>query len=153
MAEIVKENKLQREAFEIYYALGDERSLRKVAEQVDRTERSIAGWSRKFHWVDRVAQREIEEAKDGGNSGKPTQVTEVKTRYRILMNNLLAKASNMIASGELKIKNIPDLERVVKLDLLLMGEATESQSITGSTELSEADKARLDEIATLLKVK
>jgi len=39
MAELNKENKLQREAFEIYYHLGDKRSLKLVAEKVNRTER------------------------------------------------------------------------------------------------------------------
>ena len=41
-----KENELQRKAFELYYGLGDKRSLRAVAETIGRTERTVAGWSR-----------------------------------------------------------------------------------------------------------
>ena len=152
MAELSKENKLQREAFEIYYHLGDKRSLKAVAEKVGRTERTVAGWSRAYSWVDRVKQREIEDAKNNSLSSNAlnSQTTDVKTRYRIMINNLMAQASKKIASGELKIRNVQDLERAVKLDLLLMGEATDRQDSTGSTELSQADKDRLDNIAKLL---
>ena len=151
MAQLSKENSLQREAFEIYYQLGDKRSLRAVAEKVNRTERSVAGWSRAFNWVDRVSQREIEEKKNTAeNNGLLAQTIEAKTRYRIMLNNLLAMASRKIASGELKIRNVQDLERVIKMDLLLMGESTEITEKTGGTELSQADKDRLDEIVKLL---
>ncbi len=155
MAELSKENKLQREAFEIYYQLGDKRSLKAVAEKVGRTERTVAGWSRAFSWVDRVKQREIEDAKNNAlsNNALNSQTTDVKTRYRIMINNLMAQASKKIATGELKIRNVQDLERAVKLDLLLMGEATDRQDSTGSTELSQADKDRLDTIAKLLEGK
>lgn len=154
MANLNKENDLQREAFEIYYGMGKKRSLKAVAESVNRTERTVAGWSRAFNWVDRCYQREIEDAKAGEASKVAlAQTTEVKTRYRILINNLMAKASKMISDGSLKIRNVQDLERVVKLDLLLMGESVEKAELVGATELSLADKERLDTIAKLLSGK
>ena len=155
MAELSKENKLQREAFEIYYHMGDKRSLRAVSEKVCRTERTLAGWSRAYNWVDRVKQREIEDARNNALSTNAlnSQTTDIKTRYRIMINSLMDKASREIASGKLQIRNVQDLERAVKLDLLLMGEATDRQDNTGtsSTELSKADKERLDEIVKLLR--
>ena len=153
MAQLSKENSLQKEAFEIYYHLGDKRSLKAVAEKIERTERTVAGWSRAFNWVDRVKQREIEDARNMGGNALNAQTTDVKTRYRILMNNLIAKASVKIANGELAIRNVQDLERVVKLDLLLMGEATDREDTVATTELSQADKDRLDQIAKLLSGK
>lgn len=156
MAELSKENPLQREAFEIYYQMGDKRSLRAVAEKVDRTERCVAGWSRTYNWVDRISQREIEEAKYSDNMDEIlAQTVASKTSYRIMISNLMKQVSRKIARGELAIRNIQDYERMVKLDLLLMGEATErsDNNTTGSTELSKADKQRLDEIAKLLSGK
>lgn len=152
MAELDKQNKLQKEAFEIYYTLGDKRSLKAVAEKVDRTERTVAGWSRAYSWVDRVKQREIEEAKNSAldKATLNAQTTDIKTRYRIMINNLMAKASKAIADGSLKVRNIQDYERLVKLDMLLMGEAVDREEMVGVTELSQADKDRLDEIAKLL---
>lgn len=150
MAQLNKENSLQKQAFEIYYGLGEKRSLRAVSKEVERTERTVAGWSRAYNWVDRVKQREIEDNKNMGGEALNSQTTDVKTRYRILMNNLIAKATTKMAEGTLAIKSVQDLERMVKLDLLLMGESTERQDTTATTELSKADKDRLDAIAKLL---
>lgn len=150
MAQLSKENNLQKEAFELYYHMGDKRSLRAVAEKIERTERTVAGWSRSYNWVDRVKQREIEDARNLGGNALNSQTTDVKTRYRILMNNLIAKASKSIAEGKLSVRNVQDLERVVKLDLLLMGEATDNTTSSSTTELSKADQDRLDAIAKLL---
>lgn len=102
MASLNKENDLQREAFEIYYGMGKKRSLKAVAERVKRTERTVAGWSRAYNWVDRCYQREIEDAKAGEASKVAlAQTTDVKTRYRIMINNLMAKATKLIAEGKL----------------------------------------------------
>lgn len=153
LAELSKENKLQKEAFEVYYYLGNDRSLKKVAEKVCRTERTVAGWSRAYNWVDRVKQREIEDAVNEGVNRLNAQTTDIKVRYRILMNSLIERANKQVAEGSLAIKNISDLERVIKLDLLLMGEATDRQDSRGTQELTKADKDRLDTIAKLLEVK
>lgn len=56
-----------------------------------------------------------------------------------------------IAQGKVKVKNINDFERLVKLDMLLMGEATERVERGGTQELSQDAKDRLDEIAQLMK--
>jgi hypothetical protein len=154
VANLNRENDLQREAFEIYYGMGKKRSLKAVAERVSRTERTVAGWSRAYNWVDRCYQREIEDAKAGEASKVAlSQTIDVKTRYRILINNLMAKANQMISEGKLAIKNVQDFERVIKLDLLLMGEPTDNTTTSSTTELSLADKERLDAIAKFLSAK
>lgn len=146
-----KENELQRKAFELYYGLGDKRSLRAVAETIGRTERTVAGWSRAFNWVARVTQRNIENAQNSNEAKITAELTDVRTKYRILINNLMADFSKDIAQGKVKVKNINDFERLVKLDMLLMGEATERVERGGTQELSQDAKDRLDEIAKLMK--
>lgn len=146
-----KENELQRKAFELYYGLGDKRSLRAVAETIGRTERTVAGWSRDFNWVARVTQRNIENAQNSNKAKITAELTDVRTKYRILINNLMADFSKDIAQGKVKVKNINDFERLVKLDMLLMGEATERVESGGTQELSQDAKDRLDEIAQLMK--
>lgn len=78
-----KENELQRKAFELYYGLGDKRSLRAVAETVGRTERTVAGWSRAFNWVARVTQRNIENAQNSNEAKITAELTDVRTKYRM----------------------------------------------------------------------
>lgn len=148
---LTNENELQKRAFEMYYGLGDKRSLKAVAETIGRTERTVAGWSRSFNWVARVTQRNIENAKNKQEEAINTQLTDVRTRYRVVINNLMVELSQRVVKGEFKVKNITDFEKLVKLDLLLMGEATERTEVAGSsTELSKADQERLDEIVRLL---
>lgn len=148
---LTNENELQKRAFEMYYGLGDKRSLKAVAETIGRTERTVAGWSRSFNWVARVTQRNIENAKNKQEEAINTQLTDVRTRYRVVINNLMAELSQRVVKGEFKVKNITDFEKLVKLDLLLMGEATERTEVAGnSMELSQDAKDRLDEIAKLM---
>ena len=64
----------------------------------------------------------------------------------------MADFSKDIVQGKVKVKNINDFERLVKLDMLLMGEATERVERGGTQELSQDAKDRLDEIAQLMKV-
>lgn len=147
---LTKETELQSRAFEMYYGLGEKRSLRAVAETIGRTERTVAGWSRTFNWVARVTQRNIENAQNMSEEALNTQLTAVRTRYRVIINNLMDELSKRIIRGEIKIRNVQDYEKLVKLDLLLMGEATENTSSSNTTELSKADQDRLDAIAKLL---
>lgn len=145
------ETTAQKEAFEIYYALGSKRSLKVVAQQAGKTERTVAGWSRSFNWRARITQREIDEANNRETNNISAQTMDVRTRYRIIMNNLIARATEKMAKGELEIKSISDMERVVKLDLLLMGEATEKVDRNGVVEFSKADRDRFDKVAKLLE--
>ena len=146
-----KETELQRRAFEMYYGLGEKRSLKAVAKTIGRTERTVAGWSRAYNWVARVTQRNIENAQNKREEAVNTQLTDVRTRYRVIISNFMEEISQRVLKGELKVKNIQDFERLVKLDLLLMGEATDRTEALGSSmELSQDAKDRLDRIASLM---
>jgi hypothetical protein len=152
MAEkLTQENDLQRRAFEMYYGLGEKRSLKAVAETIGRVERTVAGWSREFNWVARVTQRNIENSQNMRDEELNTQLTEVRTRYRVVIKNLIEEFSRRVMRGEIQLKNINDFDKVCRLDLLLMGEPTDRTEVAGaSLELSKADQDRLDEIAKLM---
>lgn len=146
MAELSKENGLQREAFEFYYGLGQQRSLKAVALHFKRSERTVAGWSRDYNWVDRCKQKEIDEAKGKEKQGL---TLDVKVKYRTFLNNLIALATKDFVEKKLRIKSIQDLERVIKLDLLLMGDVVDK--VDGDGELTEEDRKSLDAIAQALQ--
>lgn len=145
-----RESDLQRKAFEIYYELGDKRSLKTVAETIGRTERTVAGWSRSYNWVSRVTQRNIEEAQNKHGDAVNTQLTDVRTKYRILINNLMANFSKDVTEGKVKIKNVNDYEKLVKLDMLLTNEATDRVEVGGKVDLSQESKDKLDSIIRLM---
>lgn len=119
------ESKEQLEAFELYYSLGAQRSPQLVADKIGKTERTVRDWSSKYEWDNRVAQRALETAKQAGIEELHKETLAIRTEYRKAMDGLIAQAVKDIQEGKLQIENIEDLERVVKLDLFLMGEPTE----------------------------
>ena len=147
MADLSKENSLQREAFDFYYGLGAQRSLKAVAVHFSRSERTVAGWSRSFSWVDRCTQREMDEAK---GKEKQALVLDVKTTYRTLFNNLIAVAVKDFKDGKLKIKNVNDLEKVVKMDLALIDNPIDNV-VSGEVKLEKEDKEAIDSLLSTIK--
>ena len=147
MADIKQENSVQREAFEFYYGLGDQRSLKAVAIQFKRSERTVAGWSRMFSWVDRCTQRALDEAE---GREKASMVLDVKTTYRKLFNNLISVAVKDFKEGRLKIKNINDLEKVVKMDLALIDNPIDNM-VSGEVTLGAEDKQAIDDLMKEIK--
>ena len=115
----------QIEAFELYYSLGSERSLQLVADKLGKSKRTVKGWSSKYSWDNRVVQRSLEDAKQIGIEELHRETLAIRSEYRKRMDALLEQAYKDIQEGKLQIENIEDLEIVVKLDLLLMGEPTE----------------------------
>lgn len=140
------ETNIQREAFELYYSLGEERSLKSVATHFGKSERTIANWSRDFSWVDRCTQRAVEES--DSREKKAIQL-DVKTNYRRLFNNLLAEAVRDFKAGKLKIKSISDLEKVAKLDLALIDSPIDA--VGGEAKLNSEDKAAIDALLNTIK--
>jgi len=135
------ETKRHIEAFDYYYALGEERNLVSVALQYGFSERAVAGWSKDFNWQMRIAQRDLENGKK--IMAKTDEVVvNTKADYRedirralqpvkAAINKVIVKDTK---TGELDVDITVDnamqlaavigaFEKLVKLDLLLMGEA------------------------------
>lgn len=133
------ESREQLEAFELYYSLGLDRSLQIVADKVGKNVRTVSGWRSKYEWDDRVAQRELEVARNAGLNELHRETLAIRTMYRKAINTLLMQADKDIKEGKLQIENVEDLERVIKLDLLLMGEPTERIEVIHKTEESRGN--------------
>ena len=143
-----KETEAQKQAFDLYYGMGEKRSLEAVANACGRSARTIGEWSRKFSWKDRIVQREIEDATNQGSVAN--SVIDAKAEYRKIIRALVAGFVKDYKAGKVKIKNIQDFERVVKLDLMLLGEAPEV-SIKSNVELSEEDRKAIFAVADSIK--
>lgn len=117
-----------KEVFEIYYAMGDARSLRNLGELVGVSLNTIELWSTTFEWQDRIAQRDkqlIRRIQD--------DFYEESLRFRCYYIDLVKE---MIASclevdpktGKraitIKPSSVSDLEKLIKLHMTLMGEPT-----------------------------
>lgn len=129
------------EAFEYYFSLGDKRSLISVARKFNISVQSTNKWNKAFDWQKRIEKRNIDVS--ARIEKKSTdKLADIKSRFRADTQeyiSLLKKAINQtividMETGEKKlnidIEKPADLEKMlnafdklVKLDLLLAGEA------------------------------
>jgi hypothetical protein len=120
-AEFTKNDTLERkEAFEYYYSLGEERSLQKTAEFTGKGFATIKRWSRSLNWTERVKQRDLELASKLEKKTNHTILTS-KVEYRGAIRSLVEKFKEDVANGDIKIKSVQDFEKIVRLDMDLMG--------------------------------
>jgi hypothetical protein len=122
-----------KEAFEHYYASGATRSLRYTAGVQGVSIKSIGAWSREFDWPSRVEQRDMQNAKRLQKATDDT-VVAVKAKYRKIVQAAIGKFVQGLQTDAIAVETVTDLERLIKLDLLLMGEATDKTEHAHSLE-------------------
>lgn len=130
----------QIEAFDLYYSLGSERSLQIVADKLGRNKRTVMGWCKKFNWDNRVIQRALEVAKQAGAEELHKETLAIRAEYRNSVNTLIEQFCKDIQEGKIKIESVEDFERLVKLDLFLMGEPTELVELRAQSKETESKK-------------
>ena len=137
----MQERQRHIEAFDKYYAAGDKRSLKTLSGRCKIDIRTAQKWSSKFNWQERIARRDIE---NGKKIQAKTDRTIVNTKadyrrdVRLALQPLKAAINKAIVKNEetglpevkIPIKEARDLtsvimsfEKLIKLDLILMGEA------------------------------
>jgi hypothetical protein len=144
------ETKEHKDAFNQYYLMGADRSLRELARLRNVSEKTPKRWSKAHNWQERIELKDIdlsrktEEALDDA-------VVNTRADYRKMIKEnmaedvkldsyvttLIGKAKDKIEKGELSVDNIKDLVELMrvkqgstakkvelmKADLLMMGEA------------------------------
>lgn len=80
-------DKLQNEgtkpyqAFTIYCSLGTQRSLQKVADQINKSVHTVKIWSAKFNWVSRAESYDLENAKALFEQNKREHALKIQQYY------------------------------------------------------------------------
>jgi len=125
----MKEKLKHKKAFEFFYSLGgeaSEKNCRKVSEKFHISERTFWNWYKKFNWKERVEQRDIE---NGKKLEKKVNKAVVNSRadYRALIKKVVKEFEKRLKAGKIRISRPEDLSIMAKLDLLMMGEATEKE--------------------------
>ena len=127
MGRPIHESAVHLNAFEIYYALGDSRSIVEVSRRCGVHESSVHNWSVAFGWQKRLAYREKlvaeltaskaieDEAQSRANALKICRAAKVR------FAESLTKGTAIIGAG--------DFANVVKLELLLRGQATDRSEL------------------------
>ena len=140
----MKETLRHKEAFEYYYSLGTERSFKLVESKFKVSNMSVARWSKAFSWQQRIEQRDIENGKKI-EAKVDKAIVNSKADYRTLINKVVKKFEEKLKAGKIRIDKPEDLSIMAKLDLLMMGEATEKKDVTYrllDTDISKYPKVK-----------
>ena len=147
--------------FELYYSMGKDRSIKKLWNKLcqDYTEvmpkipsyPTLKLWSKKFNWQQRVEQRDIENSKALENKlSKEVNKTIVNSKadYRALIKKVVIEFEKRLKDGKIKISKPEDLSIMAKLDMLMMGEATEKGELQVTTNAKQKLIDKINSIAT-----
>ncbi len=124
---IKRETPRHHEAFELYVAQGGRRSYRAVAQATGVSVMAVRHWARSFDWPTRARGRDAGIAR---RLAKRTDesIVQVKARYHSMINKIVEALCRHHLGKDLKELRHPerttltDLERLVRLDLMLLGE-------------------------------
>lgn len=136
----MRESLRHQEAFDYYFSLGANRSLMQVANRFGVTPQSAGKWSSNFNWQARLEERDLQVAKRMEEDTNQ-QVFKSKLDYRKeikeslqVIRAALATAVDALKKGTITAESVGDVERLtsaqdklVRLDLMLMGEADSRQ--------------------------
>lgn len=123
MGKPTHESATHREAFELYYLLGADRSLSEVARRIKTSVASVHAWSQAFGWQKRLAHREKTVADLVAQKAVEDEAQTRADALKICRAVTIRFAQNLNA-GTAMI-GAADFEKAVKLELLLRGKATE----------------------------
>ena len=164
----MKEELRHKEIFEQYYVMGKDRSLAKLREKLMSLERrqdvvnlrTLQRWSKAFNWQERVEQRDIEigrgleiktnETVMNIKAGFKAEIKVQLNIFKVMLNKLIEKFKN---DEMIEIKNLDHLkivvdsyEKLIKLYLTLIGEASEIEEI----ELKDAKEKLISKINSII---
>ena len=152
----MKETIKHREIFEYYYSVHGTQGLRDVAQKYHVSLTSLGNWSKAFNWQERIEQRDIENGKrleqktnEAVIDSKANYRKEIKVSLSVLkasLNDLIEKMKKNDNKAVIEINTLDQLniftnmyEKMVKLDMLLMGESTENANMTLTEIIKQAN--------------
>ena len=106
-----------RKAFETYYALGEKRSYRQVAQQLGISLPTVKLWARAFGWQERIRERDAAVARKVADQTIQSNVHDGERNQKIVELALM-KLAKAIAEGKVRMQ-LSDLDRILRLQEFL----------------------------------
>ncbi len=140
----MKLTKVPPDAFALYVAMGPDRSYEQVGKHFGLNKRTILRAARRDRWQERLEEIE-RQAQQDTDAKLAKSIHEANMRHRKLLMAVAARAAQALQQFELKsaMEAVRAAEVAVKLERLMLGEATETRSIS-------VEQVSRDEIARLL---
>lgn len=145
----MNEKQKHLDAFEMFYLLGGEGSkenCRKVSSKFQITERTFWNWYKKLGWKERVHLRNIEVNKEVVQKTN-SKIAENKAKYLTYVHKLFDDWKRKVDCGEapVEIKSASDVDKIVKLALLLQDEPGEISKVEGSVNFTDKFNKIMDD--------
>lgn len=126
----------QKQAFDTYFLMGEDRSYRKLAKHLGKGVTTISNWAKWFDWQTRIDEREgavnkiVEERIN-------KSMAEIKIEQAQQIDLAMAKFWKRVNDGKIEIENWTEYEKVWKIRQEIGGETERKRSSALST-LTEA---------------
>lgn len=135
---LVKEQAHHIRAFEHYYALGEQRSYERVADECSVAASTVKLWARSFGWQERVRERDIEIAREVADR---TVTGEIDRRERSLqiVHMALVQLAKAIAEGDIRM-TLSDLDKLIRLEAFLSDEPESRYELVVSELRNKTDQ-------------
>ena len=104
------------EAFELYYMMGANRSIKAVAQHYKVSEQCIGRWSRKHNWVKRAAERDRKNMLAIEEQDNIKFIDEMRN-YKKLITASVAKYVQNLKDNKVKVDSVKDFSALVHLDI------------------------------------
>jgi len=108
------EREHHKKAFEFYYALGEGRSYRQVAEESGVSLGTVKLWGRSFDWSGRIAERDADVARAMADRSMKKGMERGLRNSKIIEMGLV-QVAKAIAEGKVKM-TVSDLDRLIRLE-------------------------------------
>jgi hypothetical protein len=105
-----------KEAFEYYYALGKDRSIKAVSEHFSYSFNTVSHWSHWYGWRDRIRDRDNEIARRLAEEAINEAVKDRKT-YLLLIKAMIGKGYEKFKLGDLVPSTVTDLINLMRLEM------------------------------------
>ena len=143
-----------RAAFEQYVALGETRSLSKLANRLGFSINAVKNWSARFHWQERIEERQREVSRVLANKTLRAEV-DGRLRSQQLVQVALIQIAKQLAEGRIKA-TFSDLDKLLRLERFLEGLPESRQEVVATDlrgkTLEELKVALRSEIKELVEI-
>lgn len=138
----MEEKPHQSQAFEIYYDMGKNRSLTKLADKLDYSPQTVAKWSHEFNWQNRIAERDKQNLALMRRQ-RLEESEKMRTIYQQSIRKVLTEQFlKPLQSGKLKmdLNDYGDVRRMIELDMSLEKIDRDTEKFnSGESQLTDED--------------
>lgn len=136
---ILTETPEQKDAFEQYFLMGDNRSYRQLAKKLNKGVTTISGWAKKFDWQERIVERDkqVDEIIEQRNNKTMAELREEQAK---LLDLALESFMEKVSQGKMEIESWQDYQRVWDIRQEIGNKASRTQSNALSVLVQSIDR-------------